>query len=97
LREKVVPLTVEQVDPRERAGRSGRPADATASWLNVYTHLWMDDEDRSRAAIDDIVKARQLHNQPADVPNMCPPGRRVILKPAGQGGDKNAGAYLALK
>lgn len=41
--------------------------------MNVYTHLWMDDEDRSRAAIDDTVKARQLHNQPADVPKMCPP------------------------
>jgi integrase len=35
-----------------------------AMTLNVYSHLWPDDEDRTRAAIDDVFR-------PA-VPTVCP-------------------------
>lgn len=37
-----------------------------AMTLNVYSHLWPDDEDRTRNAIDDLLGA--------DVPPMCPSG-----------------------
>lgn len=54
------------LNPKVVAERMGH-ADA-AMTLNVYSHLWPDDEDRTRQAIEDVFK----HDQPADVPSMRP-------------------------
>lgn len=51
------------LSPKVVAARLGH-ADASIT-LRVYTHLWPDDEDRSRQAIDDMLRR-------ADVPHMRP-------------------------
>ncbi|MEV1331497.1 tyrosine-type recombinase/integrase [Micromonospora costi] len=37
-----------------------------AETLNTYSHLWPDDEDRTRQAIDDALKAHVPHMRPSD-------------------------------
>lgn len=39
-----------------------------AMTLNVYAHLWPDDEDRTRQAIDDVFRPKIQ----TDVPKVCP-------------------------
>jgi integrase len=52
------------LNPKVVAERLGH-ANA-AMTLNVYAHLWPDDEDRTREAVDEALKIR------SDVPRECP-------------------------
>jgi hypothetical protein len=36
--------------------------------LNVYSHLWPDDEDRTRQAIDDVFRPPAEHDRLRSVP-----------------------------
>ncbi|WP_157746548.1 tyrosine-type recombinase/integrase [Micromonospora inositola] len=51
-----------------------------AMTLNVYSHLWPDDEDRTRQAIDDVFTARVRSGCAQEVPKQAD----VIYKSAGQ-------------
>jgi site-specific recombinase XerC len=75
------------LNPKVVAERLGH-ADASMT-LKVYAHLWPDDEDRSRQAVDDVFRRA--------VPRFAPRAERLSHVSAVQAVRQSPPGHLALK